>query len=100
MTYWLYILHCNNDTYYTGYTTDLLRRYREHQIGSAKCKYTRSFKPRSMVQCWPFDDKSLVLRLECKIKALSRAHKEHLIAEPSQLIVLIRELTAARLSKC
>ena len=88
MTYWLYILYCSNDTYYTGYTVDLLRRYREHQAGSVKCKYTRSFKPLGMVQCWPFSDKSQALSLEKKIKQLTRAQKEQLIAAPEQLIPL------------
>ena len=81
MIHWLYILHCANDSYYTGYTVDLLRRYREHQQGSAKCKYTRSFKPLSMVQCWPLEDKSQALSLERKIKALPREHKLRLIAD-------------------
>ncbi len=100
MTYWLYMLYCSNDAYYTGYTTNLMRRYREHQAGSLKCKYTRSFKPLSVVQCWPLADKSLVLRLEIKIKALSRTKKEHLIAEPCYLSELMSELTALKPTKC
>lgn len=89
MTYWLYILLCANNTYYTGYTVDLLRRYREHQQGSAKCKYTRSFKPLCLVQCWPLTNKSQALKLECKIKTLSRLAKERLIADPKTLSELI-----------
>lgn len=92
MTYWLYILLCNNNTYYTGYTVDLLRRYREHQSGSHKCKYTRSFKPLELVQCWPLTDKSQALKLEYKIKALSRLAKERLIANPDALSVMIAAL--------
>ena len=41
--YWVYILNCENGAFYTGYTTDLIRRYHEHLEGSSK--YTRSFKP-------------------------------------------------------
>lgn len=84
--YWVYILHCENDTFYTGYTTDLLRRYQEHVNGSSKCKYTRSFKPLCVAQCWPvFGNKSDAMRLEKNIKKLSRKQKENLIVEPSLL---------------
>jgi putative endonuclease len=89
--HWVYMLLCDNHSYYTGYTVDLLRRYREHQNGSPKCKYTRSFKPLRMVQCWPLQDKSLALHLERKIKRLSRLDKERLIAEPAALAELIEE---------
>jgi len=37
MPYYVYILECKNDRYYTGYTTDLERRYQEHVEGSPKC---------------------------------------------------------------
>ena len=91
MTHWLYILLCDNNTYYTGYTVDLLRRYREHQAGSAKCKYTRSFKPLGLVQVWPFDDKSMALKGEWKIKQLTRLQKERLIACPTDLLSQLTE---------
>ena len=42
--YWVYILLCNNNNYYTGYTTDLNKRYDAHLKGKG-AKYTRSFKP-------------------------------------------------------
>lgn len=91
MIHWVYILRCVNDHYYTGYTIDLLRRYREHQAGSPKCKYTRSFKPLQMVYCWPLDDKSTALRLEKAIKRLSRAEKERRLCQPEQMLQLLSE---------
>ncbi len=32
----VYILHCADDTLYTGYTTNVQRRLEEHQAGSKK----------------------------------------------------------------
>jgi len=85
-TYWVYILHCNNDSYYTGYTTDLDRRYQEHLVGSAKCKYTRSFKPLSIAQSWQIPgDKSMAMKLEKSIKAMSKKEKQKIILFPELL---------------
>lgn len=84
--YWVYILHCENDTYYTGYTNDLARRYQSHVDGSGKCKYTRSFKPFTIAQCWRvMGSKALAMQMERKIKTLSRQEKEEIIAKPSVL---------------
>ncbi|MCX7121982.1 MAG: GIY-YIG nuclease family protein [Gammaproteobacteria bacterium] len=72
----VYIIECINGAYYTGYTTDITRRYQEHQAGSSKCKYTRAFPPKKLVKVWEFDNKSDALRFEIKIKSLTRPQKE------------------------
>jgi putative endonuclease len=85
--FWVYILLCDNQSYYTGYTNDMLKRYRSHINGSGRCKYTRSFKPLMIAQCWKITgDKSLALKLERTIKKLSRAEKEKIIKRPSAII--------------
>lgn len=95
-TYWIYILECANGNYYTGYTIDLKRRYAEHVAGTARCKYTRSFKPIQIAQSWIiFGEKSIALRVEDYIKRCSRAIKRDLIANPVQLITLLPELMNA-----
>lgn len=91
-TYWVYILHCDNNTYYTGYTNDLTKRYRSHLEGTGKCKYTRSFKPLRIAQSWKITgSKSLAMQLERAIKNLPRAKKEILIAQPEEAASLIKE---------
>lgn len=86
MAYYLYILECSNGAYYTGYTTDLKRRYAEHVLGSVKCKYTRSFPPKRLAVSWELDtDLSTVLRLESFVKKLSRSEKISLIEHPDLL---------------
>jgi putative endonuclease len=83
-SYWIYILHCDNNAFYTGYTTDMERRYQEHIAG--KCKYTRSFKPLGIAQCWQMSgDKASAMRIERYIKKLSRKQKEHLLQHPENL---------------
>lgn len=81
--YWIYILLCKNNGYYTGYTNNLIKRYRAHINGTGRCKYTRSFKPLCVAQCWPIQGpKRLAMEIERRIKSLSRADKEKLILNP------------------
>lgn len=87
--YYVYMLQCENDSYYTGYTTNLARRYQEHQRGSTKCKYTRSFKPIKIAQSWStFEKKSEALAMERFIKRLTKHEKDDLILNPKHLTTL------------
>ena len=89
--YFVYILECENSNYYTGYTTDITRRYQEHLDGTTKCKYTRSFKPVNLARCWAIsDNKSEALRLERFIKKLSKPAKQDLILYPEKLTTLFQ----------
>jgi len=86
MIYYVYIIECSNGAYYTGYTTDIERRYQEHLEGTSKCKYTRSFPPKRLAAYWQLDSNvSLALKLERKIKRLSKAEKQALIANPDAI---------------
>lgn len=73
--HYVYILECKNGALYTGYTTDIDRRYQEHCDGSPKCKYTRSFGVKRLAAFWAMPDKSSAMKLEKEIKQLSRVEK-------------------------
>lgn len=82
--YWVYILYCENNSFYTGYTNNLVKRYQAHLSGSVK--YTRSFKPLYIAQSWCItESKSLAMRIEAYIKKLSKAEKERLVLAPEEL---------------
>ena len=88
-SYWVYILECTNGSYYTGYTSDLARRYQEHATGTGKCKYTRSFKPLNLAQAWQVKGtKALAMKIEKYIKSRSKQEKRELILRPRQLVQL------------
>ena len=88
--FWVYILLCDNNTYYTGYTNDLEKRYLSHVEGTGGCKYTRSFKPLRIAQSWHIKGgKAEAMKVEREIKKLSRATKEQLIHDPSLLKTLL-----------
>jgi putative endonuclease len=81
--YWVYILTCENKSFYTGYTTNLERRYQEHITGTGRCKYTRAFKPTGIAQSWKISgNKSTAMRIERLIKKMTKHKKEELIIQP------------------
>ncbi len=92
LKYYIYMIECSNGHYYTGYTTNVERRYREHLQGNAKCKYTRSFPPKLLVASWCVGgDRSQALKIECEVKKLSKVQKQRLVNEPSRLQNLMLE---------
>ena len=76
--HYVYILNCADGTFYTGWTTDLEKRVREHNSGKG-AKYTRSRIPVSLAYYEVFEEKPEALRRECAIKKLNRKQKEALI---------------------
>ena len=74
----VYMLRCSDGSLYTGITTDVDRRVKEHNSGKGS-KYVRSRRPAELV--WREDAKSRseALRREAAIKALSKADKERLV---------------------
>lgn len=77
--WWVYMLRCADDSLYTGVTTDVLRRWGEHNQGPKGARYTRSRRPVTVVLCVPVPDRASACRLEARLKRLSRARKERLI---------------------
>ena len=92
MSYSIYILECQNKSYYTGITTDLKRRFSEHQQG-INCRYTRAFPPKSIVAAWDLPDgnKSIAQKIEYFIKRRKKQEKRNLIKEPKKLLKNLKE---------
>jgi len=81
MSQWfVYILRCNDDSLYTGVTTDIARRVNEHnndtRLGAS---YTRARRPVKLVYSEQCDDRSQALKREVGIKRLKRTEKQALI---------------------
>jgi len=77
--YFVYILKCRDGKLYTGFTSDLERRLRQHQTGRAS-KYTRSRLPVRLVFLERCPSKSASLRREAVIKSMTRGEKLKLCA--------------------
>lgn len=77
-THWVYVVECSDGTYYTGYTTDVERRLREHNDGTG-AKYTQGRAPVTLLHTEQFETQSAAMRREYEIKQLTRSQKERLI---------------------
>ena len=76
--WFVYLLRCADDSLYTGITNDVSRRCDQHNAGTAS-RYTRGRRPTSLVYQETQANRSLALKREVAIKALSRQQKESLI---------------------
>ena len=75
---WMYILECNDQTYYTGSTIDLAKRFGEHQSGNG-ANYTQKRLPVKLVYIEQFKRISQAFYREKQIQGWSRNKKEALI---------------------
>jgi putative endonuclease len=81
--WFVYIVRCADRSLYTGVTTDLPRRLRQHNAGTAS-RYTRSRLPVELAYREKAAGRGAALQREAAIKRLSRSAKEHLIARRRQ----------------
>lgn len=77
--FFVYIVRCADDSLYTGYTDDLGKRIHEHNNTKRKAKYLRGRCPVELVWSRGYKIKYYALKLEYKIKQLSRAQKQLLV---------------------
>lgn len=78
--YYIYMIRCKDNSIYTGITTDLKRRMKEHFEKSEKCaKYTYVHTAEKLEKVWSTQNKSLASKLEYNIKKLPKYKKESLI---------------------
>lgn len=77
----VYIICADDDSLYTGITTDVERRLRQHAGLAGGAKYFRGRKPRALVYAEHGHSRSSASRREAAIKQLTRAAKELLLRD-------------------
>jgi putative endonuclease len=77
--WYVYMIRAADQSLYTGITTDVERRFAEHQSGRAGAKYFRGRKPQKVVLVESGHDRSSASIREAQIKKLSRDQKMALI---------------------
>lgn len=82
----IYIIRTYIDTLYTGITNNIERRFYEHMSQGNKCaKYLRGKAPLELVYQKQVGSYSDALKLEVKIKKMSKAQKESLIIDNAKI---------------
>lgn len=78
--WFVYLLECRNGALYCGITTDVGRRFTEHQSGKG-ARYTRLNPPLAIVAVKEYPDRSSASKAEWQVKKLPRARKVAALAD-------------------
>jgi len=79
MNYFIYMVKCSDDSLYTGITTDIQRRIKEHNSSNKGAKYTKVRRPVTLVYTEECEDRSSASKREYEIKHFSRKEKLDLL---------------------
>lgn len=86
MLHYAYILRCDDDSLYTGYTNDIGRRVEDHN-NSDGAKYTAGRTPVKVVYVQIHNNKSCAMSEEYSIKQLSKHDKESMVGNEEEVCV-------------
>lgn len=76
--FFVYIVRCNDGTYYIGYSTDVTKRVHAHNEGKRGARYTKMRRPVSLCYTESYATKTEALKREYQLKQLSKTQKERL----------------------
>lgn len=79
--WFVYIIEADNGNLYTGITTDLERRFTEHQTKQGGARFFHTSAAKKMVFHESHPDRSTASKRESAIKKLSRKEKIELIKQ-------------------
>lgn len=84
--YYVYMLRCEDNSIYTGITTNIERRMEEHFKRTNKCaKYTNTHFAKKLEIVWETQNRISASKLEYHIKELNKKQKEDLIKNSNKL---------------
>ena len=81
--FYVYMLLCENKSFYTGYTKSVKSRFRLHVNGKG-ARYTKMHKPQSLVYVEQFASRSEAMKREKRIKKLAHDKKLKLASSYSK----------------
>ena len=92
--WFLYLVRTANNALYTGITTDVARRFIEHQTGKG-AKALRGKGELTLAFSAHVGERSLALKMEYRIKQLTKRQKERLVAGDGSFEALRQSLQNA-----
>ena len=88
----VYLIQTAQGHFYCGATTDVARRFLEHDKNGAKCaKYLKGKQPLALVWSYFVGEKTSALALEYQIKKLNRKNKARLCTEKDYIWHLLKK---------
>jgi predicted GIY-YIG superfamily endonuclease len=92
--FFVYVIRCNDGSFYVGHTDDLERRWGEHQSGLMP-GYTQNRHPLKLVHWEECGERIVALERERQLKSWTRAKKAALVARDlAELHALARRRSA------
>ena len=89
----MYLLRCRDGSLYTGISTNVARRVAQHrEEGAAGAKYLRGRGPLTLVFKKKLGSNSLALKVERRVKKLSKAKKEELVRDGKGIRQMIKQI--------
>ncbi len=88
----LYLVRTRQDTLYAGISTDVAKRFAEHEKGKRGAKYLRAKGPLQMVYAVEVGSHALAAKAEYRLKRLSKVKKESIVAQSLTLGELLHLL--------
>ena len=85
-TYYVYIVKCSDNSYYTGMTNNLTRRIDEHNEGNNPESYTYTRRPVKLVFYSEFNEVEQAIAVEKQVKGWSRKKKEAIINDNWEIL--------------
>jgi len=96
--WFLYLIRTRKGSLYTGITTDVVRRFSEHQAGGARAaKFLKGKGPLLLEFQVEVSDHTTALKLEYKVKRLVKGKKEQLLKNPDLIVGMFPELMSISL---
>lgn len=74
MSWFLYVIECEDGSLYTGIAVDPRARFAAHVAGKG-ARYTRSHPPRRLLRTLGFPDRSSALKAEYRVKRMATEEK-------------------------
>ncbi len=92
-TWSVYLLRDENKGLYTGITTDVKRRFKEHEQGGVRsAKYTRARKFLELAYVCRIGNRSLASKVEYRLKRLKKTEKEAIVSKNASARELLDRL--------
>jgi putative endonuclease len=91
--WYLYLIRCRDGSLYTGISTDVSRRFGQHQkAGQGGSKYLKGRGPLVLAYHARVGPRSIALKVESRVKKLAKNRKEQLLQKPHFLETIIQNV--------
>ena len=98
MSFYLYMLRCEDRSIYTGTAKDYLKRYEEHLSGKG-AKYTKAHKVVNIERVFLCDSRSIACSLESIVKKYIKKKKENIISKPDSFMKDVENIRKIKIKK-